>query len=494
MTSPLVPSEFDLEFEAGRARLLRRRFLFFCAVMIALSAIGLVFLYIGWVRGKLSGRPPLSFQLTDTLVAVSAYALAAAYAWQAPPRSRTLLRAVFWLVVLTCWWSLGTARVADWLYRPPSEGAKDYARGAISIILANHFLASLFIRWSVRESLATGLALLAPNALLVTADLAMGHARTAVAVYLVLSPLAVAPGVLVCWWRYSRLRDLFRLQFESTRYRRLQTELASARRVHESCLAAKRADGPVRLSYVYEPMREIGGDLIFVHTPPGSDGSTLSVVVLDVTGHGIAAALTVNRLVGELERLFAESPTAAPADIVCGLNRYVALTLSRHDIYATALCVSVDAGQGMLSWCSGGHPTAFLRHNDGRIETLASTAPLLGIDGPAEFCTDQPQAAFEPGDCLVCYTDGATEAQNHRGEQLGTAGVERLLRYCTMIAPDPGDWPADMLRGIIGHRNAPPGDDTLIAVLFRPRQTASVARAAVRPGILDSAAVPQPVA
>ena len=94
--------------------------------------------------------------------------------------------------------------------------------------------------------------------------------------------------------------------------------------------AAARDDGPVRLNYVYEPMRQIGGDLLFVHPPPDAmrDGSgTFSAVILDVTGHGIAAALTVNRLVGELERLFSENAAASPGDVLRGLNRYVTVTL-----------------------------------------------------------------------------------------------------------------------------------------------------------------------
>src|SRR6185295_15808135 len=98
--------------------------------------------------------------------------------------------------------------------------------------------------------------------------------------------------------------------------------------------------------YVYEPMRQIGGDLLFVFPPSHQhqdDGvGALSLVVLDVTGHGIAAALTVNRIVGELERLFIDDPDAPPGKALAVLNRYVFSTLSKHDHYVTAICLRVD--------------------------------------------------------------------------------------------------------------------------------------------------------
>jgi len=463
-----VPSEFDVEFEAGRARMLRRRFLWLCAVLAGLAVLSLVGMYVSWLTGRLHPRPATFFQLADTLVDLALYLLAAAYAWRSPPKGQALLRIVFWLVVVSGWWSMTTTRVADWLYEAPATGARDYANSALTIILASHFFASLFIRWSVRESLAPGVALLALNVLFVGADVVTGRAGTAAVVYLLLSPLAIVPGVLICWWRYSHFRETFRLQFESARYRLLQAELAGARRVHESCLPAPTTDGPLRLSYVYEPTRQIGGDLIYLHAPQGTGGAVSSFVILDVTGHGIAAALTVNRLVGELERLFAEDPSASPADIIAALDRYIRLTLSRHGIFATAACLRADCDRGTLDWCSGGHPTALLRRADGRIEHLESTAPLLGIADTSEFHPEQRQVGFAAGDAVLCYTDGAPEAGNDDHEQLGTAGMQRLFARCCAASRDPTQWPAALLRDVLSHHGRAPADDTLIAVLFRP--------------------------
>src|SRR5262249_4586108 len=143
----------------------------------------------------------------------------------------------------------------------------------------------------------------------------------------VLPILAVAPGSAWCWWRDRRFRKNFRTTFESRSFRKLQHDLSDARRVHEALLPAARSHGPVRFHYIYEPMRQIGGDLLFVFPPSHlheAEGvQSLSLVVLDVTGHGIAAALTVNRIVGELERLFIDDPDAPPGKALAALNRYV---------------------------------------------------------------------------------------------------------------------------------------------------------------------------
>lgn len=468
MTSLSEASQFDVEFEAGRARLLRRRFLWLCATMSLLSVLELLFLLVGWLTGRRLAQPPTALRLTESLVGLGIYVAAAGYAWRSAPSRGRLLRIVFWLVVFRGGWSLSATFVADWLSPEPRTGAIDYASSALIIILANHFFASLFIRWSVRESLPPGAALLGLNAIFVATYLVTGRAGVMPVVYLMLSPLAIVPGALICWWRYSRLRETFRLQFESARYRLLRAELVSARRVHESCLPVPKTDGPVRLSYVYEPTRQIGGDLVFLHAPPQTDGSVVSFVILDVTGHGIAAALTVNRLVGELERLFAENGDASPGDILTALDRYVRLTLSRHGIFATAACLRIDCARDTLDWCSGGHPTGFLRRDDGSIELLESTAPMLGMVDVGDFQPEGRQVRFAAGDAVLCYTDGAAEAKSGGREVLGTAGMRKVFASCCAAARDPAEWPSAVLRDVLYYQGGAPADDTMIAVIFRP--------------------------
>ena len=463
--------EFDRELESERARWLCRRFTVFCALWVA-SDVATMLLSVPDLNRRPRLPPtPAEWEMyvdgTSTLVGLSALF----YAWFGRPPTATLFSLSYWLTViggaLTVLWARGFV-----VFDGDSESnAVDSATGLPVSVLVLHLLACLLFPWTLRESLRPAVILLALVACVAGVDVMRGEVPVpSAALFVLLSALAVVPGAFICWMRYSRFRKAFTLRFESALYRRLQSELTSARRVHESCLPPRRDDGPVRLNYVYEPMRQIGGDLLFVHPPPDAmrDGSgTFSAVILDVTGHGIAAALTVNRLVGELERLFSENAAASPGDVLRGLNRYVTVTLSRYELYATALCVRVDPVRDVLEWASGGHPPAFLRRADGRVEPLDSTAPMLGVLEPDEYDPEPARTPLGPGDVLIGYTDGASEAADGRGEQLGTAGVQRLLSVASSDGVAPTDWPAVMLKSLSAHRGGPPEDDTLIVAVCR---------------------------
>jgi sigma-B regulation protein RsbU (phosphoserine phosphatase) len=188
--------------------------------------------------------------------------------------------------------------------------------------------------------------------------------------------------------------------------------------------------------------------------------------VVDVTGHGIAAALTVNRLHGELERLFAENPDVDPGAVLGLLNKYVHLTLANHSVYATAFCLRVDPARNVVEYASGGHPPAFLRAVDGTLHELSSTGFVLGACPSDDFDPAPATLPFYPGDALIVYTDGAIEAKNEAGRMLGVRGVQRLLAQ--KAGASPGQWPAVLMQTVDGHRVGPVCDDTLAVEVWRP--------------------------
>lgn len=411
------------------------------------------------------------------------FACALVYAWKSTPSRKRIVRLAVWLSCGTGVLSLLALRIAAAIDPRvlhvsihPTDPAAPFRLTPQTVVmfiaeyllLLEHLIPCLFIPWTARESLPLTASLLGTFLCIVAIDGAAGRIDPFFVVGgLMLGGLLLLPGLVLCWWRDGRFRRHFRLQFESRGYRRFQDELADARRVHESCLPAPIASGPIRLHYVYEPMRQIGGDLMFVHVPPASNGSTVSAILLDVTGHGIAAALTVNRIVGELERIFGEDPDALPGDVLCALNRYVCVTLARHNLYMTAICFRADATKNSLSYANGGHPSAFLRRHTGRIEMLDSTTFLLGVlDG--EFSTETIELPFGPGDAIIAYTDGAAEAKNDRDTMLGMAGVQRILELISTEHQAPADWPGQMLRRVLDYRGGPADDDTLMAAIFRP--------------------------
>ena len=449
-------SEFSHGFAAETESLLRRRFLWYAGLLTAvtwLSMPGVVLVVVPQLVGT-----KMAAMLTVTILYAALYPVGMVYAALGRPRDTELLRLTTAVVVID-----GLINVAERATVQSIPNVPEML--GLPSFLISHLLACLFLPWSPRQAMrpvifvvgvSAASRLFAEGATIFDGFRAVGGD----VVWIALSPLVGLPGTLICWWRHSRRLEGYKLRFLQQRYGEVRRELVDARRIHESLFPKPIEDGPFRFMYAYEPMRQIGGDFLFVRR--GESG--LSTVLIDVTGHGIPAALTVNRLHGELERLFAEDPGITPGEVLKLLNRYVHLTLATHSVYVTAFCARVS-GDG-LEYASGGHPPAFVRTVDGRIEQLDSTAFVLGACADADFQPGQVPVEFGVGDALIIYTDGATEARDRTGSMLGIAGIQRII---AASRPErPGDWPELILGRVEAHRFGPPADDTLVIEVHRP--------------------------
>ncbi len=452
--------EFGQEFEAERERWLRRRFLWYTGVVGGLGLIGLLWAVLVRLGGGSPGAGgasgvfwiALAGSFTGTALYVGAFFYARVHALD----RAALMRIVTGLIIAYGALAL-VPNAAARLILPEAEGPWVGAQWAMSIFAA-HLLACLFLPMTPRESLRPVIPLLAVYALLTLVG--AGEWTVKLAAILAL-PLIAAPGALICWYRHGKFREKFTTRMLKSRFGALRQELSNARMIHEALFPKPTAKGGVSFEYIYEPMRDIGGDFLYASFGRTGDGGAtpLNLVVLDVTGHGIAAALTVNRLHGELERIYAERPDTAPGEALGLLNRYVHLTLAAHSIYATALCVRIDPARAVLEYASGGHPPAFLRAVDGTLHELESTALVLGAAPAESFETDSHERPFGPGDSLIAYTDGAIEAPARDGSMLRIEGMRRLIAGA---APRQGAWPQHILDAVKRHRYGPAADDTLI--------------------------------
>jgi sigma-B regulation protein RsbU (phosphoserine phosphatase) len=345
-------------------------------------------------------------------------------------------------------------------------------------------VACSFLPWTATQAMRPIVPVLALNAVL--AAILSKDGLSWLAMKAPFSLMIAVPGVLICLVRHSRRMEEFKLAFFQRRYGEVRRELFDARRIHEALFPAPIREGPVQFSYVYEPMHQIGGD--YLYSSCAGPGKPLNLVLMDVTGHGIPAALTVNRLHGELQRLFAERPAIGPGEVLALLNRYVYLTLANHAVYVTALCLRVDPAAGTLEYANGGHPSAYLRGANGSVHDLPSTALLLGVSPDAEFSPDAVRLPFHPGDTLIAYTDGAIEARNSEGRMLSMSGMQRLVAGMPRVKC--GDWPQALIAAVEKHRLGPALDDTLVIEIARP--VTAQARLA-EPEIVTRTSLPQPV-
>lgn len=459
-------SEFHHEFKVETHRLLRRRFLWFTGLVGSFGVLSLVF---GIVGAFLLNRSEPGQVVTGDLVLdwrwwlvaigyVGLYLCAFVYALQGRPSDRTMLRLSFWVVTVD-----GVLNVFMRMIDMPSA----FGLGGFFI---THVIACAFLPWTPWQALRPMLAVLAFNAvgaLLIEPFIAEegGSPLSSIPV-LIASPLLAVPGVFWCWVRHSRRTTQFKYKYMTSRYSEMRRELVDARKIHESLFPEPIETGDLHFTFAYEPMRQIGGDFLFAHR--AADGhAPLSVVLLDVTGHGIPAALTVNRLHGELERVFAEHPRIGPGEVLRLLNRYVHLTLASHSIYVTAFCARVDSGRSVLEYASGGHPPAFLRAVDGTLEDLESTAIVLGACPGEEFESGERELRFGPGDTMLAYTDGAIEARHHEhGGMFRIDGLRRLIS--TAPHREACRWPNAFIERVADFRGGPPEDDTLFLAVHRP--------------------------
>ncbi|MEO1008491.1 MAG: PP2C family protein-serine/threonine phosphatase [Planctomycetota bacterium] len=453
MAQPTFTSEFTHEFEAETGRLLRKRFLWFLGTMLALWVIEHSVALIGWKAIASLGTWMVA------LTALLAVADLAVYGWLlqrvrgSRPEKPSLLRLTRILLIY-----FGCKSLFEQVFIPI-----DIAFPVAMISFGFAFLmAAVFLPWSPREvfrtvAIVTGLHLV----VFLWQNLPPNWSWLWIATF----PVFLGPGFAVTAVKHSSRMKAFKMRFLAHRYGEVRREMTDARRIHEDLFPEPRDVGDLCFRYLYQPMRQIGGDFLFFHESPGIEGRIpTSCVLLDVTGHGLAAALTVNRLHGELERIFAEEPNAEPGRVLTQLNRYVHLTLAQHSIYASAVCMRVDPVTSELTYASAGHPPAFLRGVDGTVEELHSTTLVLGACAPADFLAEAESRPFGPGDLLIAYTDGAMEARNEEGRIIGR---QWLMSMVAGADCGPGEWPKRVVGELDARRHGPPEDDTLVIEIHR---------------------------
>lgn len=327
-----------------------------------------------------------------------------------------------------------------------------------------HLTASLFLPWSWRESLRPILPLLAAW-LLLRLGLAVGDGGWGSLVATVIGlPFLFAPALILCYARLRWHRNRFKSGFVGRRFLAMRREFLHARAIHESLFPKPISEDWIRFDFSYRPAADIGGDFVHAWIDPSG---RFHLAIIDVTGHGLASAMSVARIHGEIERLRDEHPDEGPARILARLNRYFHRLLARHSLFATGILLTVDPTTGELRYASAGHPPIFLRSR-GALRELESTTFLLGaVDGDM-FGEEEVVVPLEERDTLILFTDGAYDARSPRGERFGLDRLREILRR-----PNPPvRWSQYLVRLVETFEAGLPEDDLLVAeVTFTQRRS-----------------------
>lgn len=214
----------------------------------------------------------------------------------------------------------------------------------------------------------------------------------------------------------STVLENARLINEETEKRRIDQELQIARGIQQALRpAALPAEGWLVAKGHGESRSQLGGD--YYDLMPVAEGRWAAVVA-DVSGKGVAASLLASLLQGAF--FLGAGPDLSLPGTLRRINRYLC-ERSAGTRFVTVLALTVD-DRGNVTWSNAGHCAAILVRATGTVELLCPNSRPLGLFEDAEFVEES--CCLRPGDKLVMYSDGISEARNAEGEQLGERRLE----------------------------------------------------------------------
>ena len=250
-----------------------------------------------------------------------------------------------------------------------------------------------------------------------------------------------------------------RLQRSEFEKQRLVTELELARTIQQSLLSRSFS----RVAFLEsagmsQPCCAIGGD--FFDLIPVNPG-LCTLVIADVSGKGPPAALQAAMAQGVVQAVSRTCPDLP--SLMSTLNECL-LARSAEDRFVTAFAATLSS-TGLLCYSNAGHPSALWIQRNGGVVELLHGGPLLGVFPGA--CYPQASVQLAPGDLLILYTDGITEARDGQGNSFGTT---RLLDWA---AHQPGRLPdavkSSLLATVSDFCNGRPQDDDYSVLVVRYR-------------------------
>ncbi|MGB6429720.1 MAG: SpoIIE family protein phosphatase [Candidatus Acidiferrales bacterium] len=236
-----------------------------------------------------------------------------------------------------------------------------------------------------------------------------------------------------------------------SRERALDEDLLLAARVQQSLAPQSLVWTTASVETYYQAARTIGGDYGVV--APGDDYLTL--MVCDVSGHGIGSALVANRIYTETVSLIEAGEALTP--MLQHLNRFVLQNLGSSVMYFTVAAARLRRDGCQLEFSAAGHPPAMIFRRGQAPRFLESTSTILGCFPDAVGPDSAVRITLEAGDRLMLYTDGFTETFNSRREMLGVNGLAEIaLEASTLPLPE---MKQQILDRVTAWRSGPAADD-----------------------------------
>jgi len=248
------------------------------------------------------------------------------------------------------------------------------------------------------------------------------------------------------------------------RGKQFEQQVALARRVQQDLLPSGCPDCKgIDFAAACEPAWQVGGDFYDIFPV---DGGRIAIILGDVSGKGVPAALLMSLLHGAVRSATATGEGRTLEDACRHLNQLLTVRTSVERFASLIWCL-YDPRDGCLSYVNAGHlPPLVLRAGDAghaAFERLECGGPVMGVLTDASY--RQGQRAFGQGDVLIMFSDGLVEATNADGEEFGEARLAGLVReHWRQPAAEIRDRILEQVHEFIGRR---PLDDDLTLLVVK---------------------------
>jgi sigma-B regulation protein RsbU (phosphoserine phosphatase) len=217
------------------------------------------------------------------------------------------------------------------------------------------------------------------------------------------------------------------------------------------------------IAFATRPQNSVAGDYYDAFYPNAEERERLLVVIADVAGKSVPAALLMATLQASLRTIAGEN--AALADLVARLNRYACAHSLNGLRFTTAVLGEYNPVSRRLVYVNAGHNAPILRRGNGAVETLEVGGLPLGIQSGETYETASLE--LKPGDALIFFTDGVVEAFNEEGKEFGNE------RWLSAIRNLP-DWNAQetlnfLMKKVDDYVGATRQSDDITCLVFRSR-------------------------
>ncbi len=238
----------------------------------------------------------------------------------------------------------------------------------------------------------------------------------------------------------------------------IEEDLRLAARVQNSLAPRPLVWDTMSVDAFYHPVHSIGGDFALVNS---TDHEHLSLLVCDVSGHGIGSALVANRIYSETTTHLRNGMPFL--DMFGELNRFLIEDIAGSGMFVTLAAARIDARRRSMVFAGAGHPPAMLARYGQTPLLLESRSMILGALPDAVDATANLEVQLQPDDRIVLYTDGISEVFNSRGEMLGIEGVREIV--CQTSSLPAHEMKQGILDGVAAWREGPPTDDVSLMLV-----------------------------